>query len=57
MRIITFIHDAHSIKDIIKAQGIPDFRASPPIPRFIDTALAIDEIPSYDSLEPAPDDF
>jgi hypothetical protein len=27
------------------------------MPRFIDTAQAIDEIPSYDSLEPSPDDF
>ncbi len=48
MRIIAFIHDEHSIKDIMKAQGIPD---------LIDTALAIDEIPSYDSFEPHPDDF
>ncbi len=35
-------------KDFMKAQGIPD---------LIDTALAIDEIPSYDSFEPTPDDF
>jgi hypothetical protein len=73
MRIIAFIQDEHSIKDIMKAQGIPDFQAPPPIPKFIDTALAmvrqahhnVDEIPSYDSLEPlvvsvvepSPDDF
>jgi hypothetical protein len=57
MRIIAFIQDAHSIKDIMKAQGIPDFQAPPPIPKFIDTAEAIDELPSYDSFEPAPDDF
>ncbi len=57
MRIIAFIQDAHSIKDIMKAQGIPDFQAPPPIPKFIDTSLAIDESPSYESFEPSPDDF
>jgi hypothetical protein len=57
MRIIAFIQDQHSIKDIMKAQGIPDFQAPPPIPKFIDTLEAIDEIPSYDSFEPAPDEF
>jgi hypothetical protein len=56
MRIIAFIQDAHSIKDIMKAQGIPDFQAPPPIPKFIDTVEAIDELPSYDSFEPSPDD-
>jgi hypothetical protein len=56
MRIIAFIQDEHSIKDIMKSQGIPDFQAPPPIPKFIDTALALDEIPSYDSFEPSPDD-
>ena len=40
-----------------KAQGIPDFQAPPPIPKFIDTAHAIDELPSYDSFEPSPDDL
>jgi hypothetical protein len=25
--------------------------------KFIDTREALDEIPSYDSFEPAPDDF
>jgi hypothetical protein len=57
MRIIAFIQDEHSIKDIMKAQGIPDFQAPPSVPRFVDTALAIDEIPSYDPFEPPPDDF
>ena len=57
MRIIAFIQDAHSIKDIMKAQGIPDFQAPPPIPTFIDTLEAIDEIPSYDSFEPSSDHF
>ena len=49
--------DAHSNKDIMKAQGIPDFQAPPPIPQFIDTTEAIDELSSYDSFEPSPDDF
>lgn len=57
MRTITFIPDAHSIKDVMKAQGIPDFQAPPPIHKFIDTPEAIDELPSYDSFEPTPDDF
>ena len=57
MRIIAFIQDTHSIKDIMKAQGIPDFHAPPSIPKFIDTAQAIDELPEYDAFEPAPDDF
>jgi hypothetical protein len=35
MRIIAFIQDAYSIKDIMKSQGIPDFQAPPPIPKFI----------------------
>jgi hypothetical protein len=41
----------------MKAQGIPDFQAPPPIPKFIDTVDAIDELPEYDAFEPAPDDF
>ena len=57
MRIIAFIQDEHSIKHIMKAQGIPDFQAPPPIPKFIDAVEVIDEIPSYDSFEPSPDDF
>ena len=51
------VQDAHSIKDIMKAQGIPDFQAPPPIPKFIDTVEAIDELPSYDSFEASTDDF
>jgi hypothetical protein len=57
MRIIDFIHDEHLIKNIMKAQGIPDFQAPPPIPTFIDTVEAIDELPFYYSFEPAPEDF
>lgn len=49
----------------MKSQGIPDFQAPPPIPKFIDTVEAIDELPLYDSfeplvvshVEPSPDDF
>ena len=57
MRIIAFIQDEHSIKDIMKSQGIPDFQAPPPIPSFIDTSEAIDELPSYDTFEASPDDL
>ena len=57
MRFIAFIQDVHSIKDILRAQGIADFRAPPPIPKFIDAAEAIDELPLHDSFEPSPDDF
>ena len=57
MRIIAFIQDEHSIKDIMKSQGIADFRAPLPIPKLIDASEALDELPSYDSFETAPDDF
>jgi hypothetical protein len=57
MRIIAFTQDAHSIKDMIKSRDIPDLQAPPSIPKFIDTAEAIDDLPSYDSFEPSPDDF
>jgi hypothetical protein len=57
MRIIAFIQDKHSIRDIMKSQGIPDFKAPPPIPKFIDAQEAIDELPSYDLFELAPDEF
>jgi hypothetical protein len=49
MPIIAFIQDEHSIKDIMKAQGIPDFQATPPIPKFIDAIEAVDELPSLPS--------
>jgi hypothetical protein len=42
---------------IMKSQGTTDFQAPPPIPKLIDAQEASDEIPSYDSIEPAPDDF
>jgi hypothetical protein len=57
MTILAFIQDECSIKDIMKSQGIADFRAPPPIPKFIDTSHAIDEIPSYDYFEPSSDDL
>jgi hypothetical protein len=57
MRIVAFIQNEHSIKDIMKAQGIPDFQAPPPIPKFIDTSEAIDGLPTYDDFEPSPDDL
>jgi hypothetical protein len=51
MRIIAFIHDAHSINNIMKAQGIPDSlirsslgvigQAPQLIPKFIDTSHAM----------------
>ena len=41
----------------MKAQGIPEFQAPPPIPKFIDTAHPIDELPYYDFFEPSLDDF
>ena len=41
----------------MKSQGIPDFQAPPPIPKFIDTLEALDELPCYDSFEPAPDEW
>jgi hypothetical protein len=57
MTIVVFIQDEHSIRDIMKSQRIPDFQAPPPIPRFIDSAEALDELPCYDSFDPAPVGF
>jgi len=50
MRIVAFLQDPNAISAIMKAQGIPDFRAPPTIPKFIDTSDAIDELPDYDSF-------
>ena len=41
----------------MKSHGIADFRALPPIPKFIDTTEATDELPSFESFDPAPEDF
>jgi hypothetical protein len=57
MRIIAFILDQHSIKDIMKSQGSADFRAPPPIPTFVDTPEAINELPADNSFDPLPDEF
>jgi hypothetical protein len=57
MRIIAFIQDEHSIKEIMTSQGIADFRAPPSMLKFIDATEAIDELPSYNSFEPSPDDL
>jgi len=43
--------------DQSRAKGLPDFRAPPAIPKFIDTSQDTNELPSYDSFEPSPDDF
>jgi hypothetical protein len=56
MLIIAFIQDERSIKETIKAQAIADFRASPPIPKFIHSTEALDELAAYDSFAPSPDD-
>ena len=50
MRIVAFIQDPDAISAIMKAMGIPNFRAPPPIPKYIDTQEAIDELPDYDSF-------
>jgi NADP-dependent 3-hydroxy acid dehydrogenase YdfG len=50
MRIIAFIQDEHSIKDIMRAEGLPDFRAPPAIPKFIDTSQDTYELSSCDSF-------
>ena len=60
--------DTHTISDIIKAEGPPDFRAPPAIAKFIYTSQAINELFSCDSssalaryggtgFELSPDDF
>ena len=41
----------------MKSQGIPDFHAPPPIPKFIDTSHAIDGLFEYDALGSAHDQF
>ena len=37
MMIVGFIQDEHSFKEIMETEGLPDFRAPPAIPKFIDT--------------------
>ena len=54
MRIIAFIQDEHSIKDMMKSQAVTDFQAPSPIQKFIDTDPAMDEPPSWESFKLAP---
>ena len=42
---------------MIKSGDIPDLQAPPLIPKVIDAAEAIEDLPSCDSFEPTPDDF
>lgn len=48
MRILAFVHDPLEIKNIMKAQGIPDYTAPPPIPDFSRHSEIFDEMPEYD---------
>jgi hypothetical protein len=64
---VAFIQDEHSIKDIMKSQGIPNFlirrslgvvgQAPPPIPKFIDRSTGSRQGPVASRVEPTPDDF
>ena len=57
MRIVAFIQDGLAIADIIKSHRLPDFRAPPPIPKFIYTSQATHEILIYNSFDPPVDEF
>jgi hypothetical protein len=54
-------HDTLSQRATFSPTSTLEYETTPAgfllIPTFIDTVEAIDEIPSYDSFEPAPDDF
>ncbi len=52
MRIVAFIQDEYAIRDIMKSQGIPDFRPPPKIPKYIDTSEALDNVVEYDLIDP-----
>ena len=52
MRIVAFIHDECAIRDIMKSQGIPDFRPPPKIPKYIDTSEALDDLVECDLIDP-----
>jgi len=52
MRIVAFIQDEYAIRDIMKSQGIPDFRPPPRIPKYIDTSEALDNVVEYDLIDP-----
>lgn len=52
MRIVAFVGDPLEIKKIMKSQGVPNFRAPPPIPPppvLEDDNLFFDEISEYDA--------
>ena len=57
------LYTAQSLKnqllsyDVMRAEGLPDFRAPPAIPKFIDNSQDTYELSSCDSFEPLPDDF
>ena len=55
--IVTYTTKDGAAHEFDALEFIADFRAPPPIPKFIDTSHAIDELPEYDAFEPAPDDF
>jgi len=52
MRIVAFIQDECAIRDIMKSQGIPDFRPPPKIPKYVDTSEALDNVVEYDLIDP-----
>jgi hypothetical protein len=52
MRIVAFIQNEYAIREIMKSQGIPDFRPPPKIPKYIDTSEALDNVVEYDLIDP-----
>ena len=52
MRIVAFIQDEYAIREIMKSQGIPDFRPPPKIPKYLDTSEALDNVVEYDLIDP-----
>ena len=52
MRIVAFIQDEYAIRDIMKNQGIPDFRPPPKIPKYIDTSEAPGDVVEHDLIDP-----
>jgi len=51
MRIVAFIQDEYAIRDLMKSQGIPDFRPPPKIPKYIDTSGTLDDVVEYDLID------
>ena len=52
MQIVAFIQDEYAIREIMKSQGIPDFRPPPKIPKYIDTSEALDDVVDYAIIDP-----